>query len=149
NRGVLADRRLYDVGERVDHCAVVDRNARSDHHERFDGDVLAEPGVGGEINRLWRNDRDARVERVLAQALLHDAFGFRQLRSGVDAAYFVFAGFNHDGLQSHIPDNTDRIDQIELALAVCVAYPVENPKRTASIERHDAGIAQRDLAFIG
>src|SRR5829696_8573665 len=66
----------------------------------------------------------------------------------VDAAHFVLAGFDHDGLQSHFPDDSDGIDQIILALAVGFADPVENFKRLAAIERHHAGIAQRHLALF-
>ena len=69
-------------------------------------------------------------------------------RLGVDAAHFVLAGFDHDGLQSHFPDNGDGIDQIILALAVGVADPVENFQRAAAVERHHAGIAQRHLALF-
>jgi hypothetical protein len=58
------------------------------------------------------------------------------------------AGFDHDGLQSHFPDNSDGIDQIILALAVGVADPVENFQRAAAVERHHAGIAQRHLALF-
>ena len=83
-----------------------------------------------------------------AQPRLHDAFGFGELRLGVDAAHFVFAGFDHNGLQSQIPDNSDGIDQIIFALAVRIADPVENFQGVAAVERHHPGIAQRDLALF-
>ena len=108
---------------------------------------LAEPGVGGEINRLGRDQRHAGVERRLAQPRLHHRFGFGELGLGVDAAHFILAGFDHDGLQSHVPDDGDGIDQIILALAVGIADPVEDLQRLAAVERHHAGIAQRDLAL--
>ena len=85
----------------MDHRAVGDRDAGTDHHERLDGDVLAECGVGGEIDRLRRDQRHAGIHRRLAQPRLHHGFGFRELRLGVDAAHFVLACFDHDGLQSH------------------------------------------------
>ena len=89
----------------MDHRAVRDRHAGADHHERFDRDVVAERGVGGEIDRLGRDQGDAGLERGLAQPRLHDLLGFGELGLGVDAAHFILAGFDHDGLQSQVPDD--------------------------------------------
>ena len=132
----------------MDHRAVGNRHAGADHHEGFDGDVAAERGVGGEIDRLRRDQRHAGIERCLAQPRLHHRFGFGELGLVVDAAHFVLAGFDHDGLQSHFPDDFDGIDQIIFALAVGIADPVENFQRAVSVERHHAGIAQRHLALF-
>ncbi len=82
---------------------------------------LAERGIGGEIDRLGRDHGHAGLERGLAQPRLHHAFGFGELGLGVDAAHFILAGFDHDRLQSHVPDDGHRIDQIILALAVGIA----------------------------
>ena len=46
-------------------------------------------------------------------------------------------------------DDGHGIDQIIFALAVGIADPVENFERIAAVERHHAGIAQRDLALLG
>ena len=54
---VLADRGLHDVRERMDHRAVGDADAGADHHERLDGDVVAEPGIRGEIYGFRRDQR--------------------------------------------------------------------------------------------
>ena len=89
----------------MDHRAVGDGDAGADHHERLDGDVVAEGGVGGEMHGFRRDQRHAGIERCLAQPRLHDSFGFGELRLGVDSAHFILAGFNHDGLQSHVPDD--------------------------------------------
>ena len=131
----------------MDHRAVGDGDAGADHHERLDGDVVAEFGVGGEIDRVGRDQRHAGVERRLAQPRLHHGFGFRELRLGVDSTHFVLAGFNHDGLQSHISHDGHGIDQIILALAVGIADLVEDRQRLLAVERHHAGVAQRDLAL--
>ena len=135
--------------ERMDHRAVGDRNARADHHERLDGDVVAECGVGGEIDRIRRDQGDAGLERRLAQPRLHDLFGLGELGLGVDAAHFILAGFDHDGLQSHVPDDADRVGQIILALAVGIADLLDDLERAAAVERHHAGIAEIDLALGG
>ena len=63
----------------MDHRAVGDGDAGADHHERLDGDVAAEGGVGGEIDRLRRDQRHAGIERGLAQPRLHHRFGFGEL----------------------------------------------------------------------
>ena len=86
----------------MDHRAVGDGDAGTDHHERLDRDVVAEFGVGGEIDGFRRDQRHAGIERRLAQPRLHHRFRFRQLRLGVDAAHFILAGFDHDGLQSRL-----------------------------------------------
>ena len=130
----------------MDHRAVGDGDAGADHHERLDRDVAAELGVGGKINGFRRDQRHAGVERRLAQPRLHHRFRFRKLRLGVDAAHFVFAGLDHDGLQSFISRTmVTASTQIILALAVGIADLVEDRQRLAPVERHHAGIAQRDL----
>jgi hypothetical protein len=48
----LSDRGLHHVRERMDHRAVGDADAGADHHERLDGDVAAEGGIGSERDRL-------------------------------------------------------------------------------------------------
>ena len=132
----------------MDHRAVGDGDAGADHHERLDRDVVAERRIGGEIHRLRRDQRHAGIECGLAQPRLHHRLRLRKLRLGVDAAHFVLAGFDHDGLQSHFPDDGDGIDQIILAFAVGVSDPVEDLQRAAAVERHHAGIAQRHLALL-
>ena len=131
----------------MDHRAVADRNAGADHHKRFDGHVVAEGGIGGEVDRIGRDHGHAGVERRLAQSRLHHLFGLGELGLGVDAAHFILAGFDHDGLPSQIPNDTDGVGQIILALAVGIADLVEDRKRPAAVERHHAGIAECDRAF--
>jgi hypothetical protein len=94
------------------------------------------------------DQRHAGIEGGLAQARLHHRFGFGELGLGVDAAHFVLAGLDHDGLQSHFISDGNGIDQIIFALAVGGADPVENFQRAAAVERHHAGIAQRLLALV-
>jgi len=131
----------------MDHRAIGDRDAGADHHERLDGDVAAEGGIGREKNRLRRDQRHAGVEGRLAQTRLHHLFGLGQLSLGVDAAHFVFAGFDHDSLQSHVPHDGNRVGQIIFAFAVGIADLVDDAERPAAIERHHAGVAEIDLAF--
>ena len=133
--------------KRMDHRAVGDRDAGTDHHERLDRDILAERGIGGEINRLGRDHGHAGLERRLAQPRLHDLLGLGELGLGVDAAHFILAGFDHDGLQSQLTNDVDRIAQIILALAVGIADLFDDLQRPAAVERHHAGIAEFDLAF--
>ncbi len=135
------------MGKRMDHGAVADRNAGTDHHERFDGHVVAEGGIRGEVDRIGRDHGDAGVERRLAQSRLHHLFGLGELGLGVDAAHLILAGFNHDGLPSQIPHDPDGVGQIVFALAVGIADPVDDRKRPAAVERHHAGIAERDRPF--
>ena len=108
---------------------------------------LPKRGVGGEIDRLRRDHRHAGVERRLAQPRLHHLLGFGELGLGVDAAHFILAGFDHDGLQSQFPNDGDRIGQIILALAVGVADLFDDFERRAAVERHHAGVAERDRAL--
>src|SRR6202040_558793 len=42
NGCILADRGLHDMAKRMDHGAVGDGDAGTDHHKRFDRDVIAE-----------------------------------------------------------------------------------------------------------
>src|SRR4249919_1214514 len=69
----------------MDDRAVLDGNLLAEHHVGLDDHVLAELGVGAEKHRLWRNERDAGLERRLAQALLCYALRFGELGFGVDA----------------------------------------------------------------
>ena len=128
--------------------AIRYRDAGTDHHERFDGDVLAELRVGSEVDRIGRNHGDASLKRRLAQARLHHLLGFGQLGLGVDAAHFVLAGFDHNRLQSQIPDDANRIGQIILALAVGTADFFDHRQRLAPVESHDAGVAKSDRTFL-
>src|SRR6185295_272379 len=50
DRRALADMRALQMAERVDHGVVFDNDPRPEHHVRLDRDVLAELGVGAEIN---------------------------------------------------------------------------------------------------
>ena len=83
---------------------------------------LPKRGIGGEVNRLRRDHGHAGLERGLAQPRLHDLLGFGELGLGVDAAHFILAGFDHDGLQSQFSNDGDRVGQIILALAL--AWPI-------------------------
>ena len=100
--------------ERADGRAVLHRDAGAEHDVGLDRDVLAELGVGGEMHRLRRHQRDAGVERRLPQALLHDRLRRRELRLGVDAAHFVLRDFERDRLAASCrarspPRRSDRI----------------------------------------
>ncbi len=66
DRRLLADRCLNDMGKRMDHRAVGDRDAGTDHHKRFDRHVVAKGRICGEVNRLWCDHRHAGVESRLA-----------------------------------------------------------------------------------
>ena len=110
---------------------------------------LPKRGVGGEIDRLGRDQGDAGVQRRLAQPRLHHRFGLGELGLGVDAAHFILAGFDHDGLQSQVPHDGDGVGQIILALAVGIADLFDDLQRLAAVERHHAGVAERDRAFRG
>ena len=108
---------------------------------------LAERCIRGEVDGFRRDHCYTGIERRLAQPRLHHGFRLGELRLGVDAAYFILAGLDHDGLQSQISHDADGIGQIILALAVGVADLLDDRERLAAVERHHAGIAQRDLAF--
>ncbi len=82
----------------MDHRAVGDRDAGTDHDKRLDRDVIAKRRIGREINRLGGDHGDAGIECCLAQPRLHDLLGLGELGLGVDAAHFILAGFNHHGL---------------------------------------------------
>ena len=110
---------------------------------------LPKAGIGGEVHRLRRDHRHAGLERRLAQPRLHHLLGFGELGLGVDAAHFILAGFDHDGLQSQVPNDADRVGQIIFALAVGIADLFDDFERLAAVERHYAGIAERDRAFRG
>ena len=98
DRGLSADRCLHQMRKRMDHRAVSDGDTGTDHHEGFDGDVVAERRIGGEEDRLGRDHGHAGLKRRLAQPRLHDLLGLGELGLGVDAAHFILAGFDHDGL---------------------------------------------------
>ncbi len=82
----------------MDHRAVGDRHAGTDHHKRLDRDVAAEFGIGGEVDRLGCDHGHAGLECRLAQPRLHHLLGLGELGLGVDATHFILAGFDHDGL---------------------------------------------------
>ena len=113
-----------EMRERVDDRAVLDLHLLAEHHIGLDHDVFAEFGVGGEKHRLRRDQRDAGVERRLAQALLRDRFGFGELGFGVDAAHVVLLDFDRNRAQLHAARDLDRISQIEFVFAIVVADPL-------------------------
>jgi hypothetical protein len=71
----------------------------ADHHERFDGDVAAELGIGCEKDRLGRDQRHAGVEGGLAQPGLHHGFRFGELRLVVVVRHLIPASPCHEILQ--------------------------------------------------
>ncbi len=118
-----------EMRERMDDGAVLDRHFLAEHHVGLDHDVLAEFGIGAEKHRLRRNQRDAGVERGLAQALLRDRFRFGELAFGVDAAHVVLLDFDRDRVELHAARDLDRIGQIKFALAIVVADPLQDGER--------------------
>ena len=92
---------------------------------------LPKRGIGGEIDRIGRDQGDAGLQRRLAQPRLHHGFGFGELGLGVDAAHFILAGFDHDRLQSQVPDDRNRVGQIILALAVGITDFFDDFQRPA------------------
>jgi len=101
------------------------------------------------VNRLGRDHGHAGLERGVAQACLHDLLGFGELALGVDAAHFILAGLDHNGLQSQIPNDSDRVAQIIFALAVGIADLLDDVEGLAAVEGHHAGIAEGDRTFRG
>ena len=53
---------------------------------------------------------------ALRKRLLHYLLGFGELGLGVDAAHFVLAGLDHDGLHSQLSNDGYRVGQIILTL---------------------------------
>ena len=100
-----------------------------------------------EEHRLRRDQRDAGVERRLAQARLRDRFGFGELGFGVDAAHVVLLGFDRNRAQLHAARDLDRIGQIEFVFAIVVADPLQDGERVFAGKRHDAAVAQIDFAL--
>src|SRR6516225_2416871 len=76
DRHAFADMCAGDMRKRMNDGAVLDRDLLAEHDERFDHHIAAEFGVGAEINRFWRDERDAGIERSLAQPLLCRHFRF-------------------------------------------------------------------------
>ena len=98
-------------------------------------------------HRFRRHQRDAGIERRLAQARLRDRFGFGELGFGVDAAHVVLLGFDRDCAQLHAACDLDRIGEIKFVFAIVVADPLQNGERVFAGERHDAAVAQLDFAL--
>ena len=143
----LADMRAGKMRERVDDRAVLHRHLLAEHHIGLDHDVVAEFGVGAEKHRLRRDQRDAGAERCVAQALLRHGFGFGELAFGVDAAHVVLLDFDRHRAELHAARDFDRIGQIEFMFAVVVADPLQDGKRAVAGKRHDAAVAESDLAL--
>ncbi len=133
----------------MDDRAILHRDLFAEHDIGLDHDVLAEFGVRAQKNRLRRNEGDAGVERGLAQALLGHRFRFGELALGVDAAHFILLDFDRDRVELHVARDGDRIGQIEFALAIVRADPLQDGQRLRPGERHDAAVAKIDGAFAG
>ena len=133
----------------MDDRAVLDGNLLAEHHVGLDHHVLAELGVGAEKHRLRRNERDAGLERRLAQALLRYGFRFGELGFGVDAAHVVLLDFDRHGVELHAAGDLDRIGQIKFAFAIVVADPLQDRQRMSSGERHQPAVAEIDRALAG
>ena len=131
----------------MDHRAIGDRDAGTDHHKGFDRHLVAERRIGGEVDGFRRDHRHAGLECCLAQPRLHDVLGFGELGLGVDAAHFILAGLDHNGLQSKLTNDANRVAQIILALAVGIPDFFDDFQRPAAVECHDAGIAEFCRAF--
>jgi hypothetical protein len=111
--------------------------------------VTPEFGVSREEDGFGSNQRDARIHRRLAQALLQCRFGFRELGLGVDAAHVILLGLDHDRLELHRSRDRDCIGQIEFAFAVVVADPLQDRHGGFARQGHESAIAQIDLALGG
>ena len=98
DRGALADVRLDEVTERVDHGIVVDRDSGPEHDERLHHHVATEFGIGREKHRFGCDQGHARIHRGLAQPLLQHGFGLGQLGLGIDAAHVILLGLDHNRL---------------------------------------------------
>ena len=115
----------------MDDRAVLHRDLLAEHHIGLDHHVLAEFGVGAEKHGLRRDQRDAGIERGVAQAPLRHRFRFGELAFGVDAAHVVLLDFDRDRAELHAARDLDRIGQIEFAFAIAVADPLQDGKRAA------------------
>ena len=115
---------------------------------RLDRDVLSEFGVGRQIHRFRRDHGYAGFKRRHAQALLQHSFGFGELHLCVDAAHVILRGFDRYGRQAHIAGNGHSVAEIVFAFGICIADAIENGERMLSIQRHQAAIAETDLAFF-
>ena len=124
-------------------------DAGTDDYERLDGDVVAEFGIGGEMDlsparsASRRHPAPAWRSRACITASASASWLLVLMPRTSSSLVSITTASNpislHDG---------DGIDQIILALAVGVADPVEDFQRLAAVERHHAGIAQRDLALL-
>ncbi len=84
--------RAFEMREGVDHGAVVHHDARAEHHVRLHGDVATEPRVEGEEHRSRSLQGRAVAHRGVAQTILQDRFGRRQLDPVVDPQGFALIG---------------------------------------------------------
>ena len=69
------------MGEGMDHRAIADRYPRTDHDEGLDRDIVSKGSVGGEIDRLRRDQRDAGIERGQQTNREGGALRFREIRT--------------------------------------------------------------------
>ena len=79
--------------------------------------------------------------------MLRDGFRFGELGLGVDAAHVILLDFDRDGAKLHAARDLDRIRQIEFALLIIVTDARENLQRALAGQRHDAAVAEPDLAL--
>src|SRR6478735_7018083 len=144
----FADMGAFKVRECADRCAVLNGDARAKHDVRLDGYVFSEFGICRQIYSLRRDHGDACVEGRQPQALLQHRFRFSELHLGVDAAHVILRGFDRYCLQSHIAGDGNGVGEIIFALGIRIPYTREDGEGLFAGERHEAAIAEADLALF-
>ena len=129
--------------------AVLDRDARAEHHVGLDDDIAAELGVGAEIaryrGRSWR--RPPRGRRRAAGVAARPPP--RQAGPGVLTPRTSSSSVSSATVGKPILRAIcDRIGQIELALGVVIPDPLQDRERAIAAQRHQPGIAQTDGALL-
>ena len=101
--------RAGNMRKRTNDGAVLDRDLLAEYDERLDHYVAAEFGIGAEMDGIRRDQRDAGIERGVAEPLLRHRFCFGELFLGIDAAHLVLLDFDRRPAQAHAARDLDGV----------------------------------------
>ena len=142
--------RAGDMAEGRDLDALADRDAGPEHDEGADDAVAADARVGAEEHRLGRDQRHARLHRARAQAALHRRLGGGEIGAAVDAQQLVGRRLDRRGRAARAARASARRCRSDSIRPWRCRWPMpsSSAKRCRAIDRHQAGIAQRDGALL-
>ena len=136
------------MAEGPDLGAVLKGDARADHHVGPDGHVGAHARVEAEPDGGGIDERGPSLHRGPAQPVLDNAFGGGELDAVVDA-HDLFRRRFGDGTDAALrPDDGREVGQVVLAALVVVADRIQQREEPAPVDRHHAGVAERDRALL-